>query len=87
MGVIPRKKSLGETIEWIHCDPEAVRSLLKQDKLLSIERMLIDLGEDFLKRGLGCSICKGPQDQPGIFVQSIKANGAAHKAGLQIGKS
>ena len=49
MKVIPRKKSLGESIEWIKCDQETIKNLSKQDKV--IERMLIDLGEDFLNRG------------------------------------
>ena len=56
-----------------------------QSNLFAVERMLIDLGEDHAK-GLGCSICKGPAERPGIYVQSIKANGAAHKSGLQLGK-
>ena len=48
-GVIPIKKSLGESIEWLHCDREAANLILKQGNLLTIERMLIDLGEDHFK--------------------------------------
>lgn len=83
-GVIPVKRSLGESIEWIHCDQKAVRVLLNQPNLLEVERIVIDMGEDYMK-GIGCSICKGPKDRPGIYVQSIKANGAAHRHGLQLG--
>ena len=87
MGVIPTKKSLGESIEWINCDREAAKSLMKQDNMLAIEKMLIDLGDDHVTKGLGlgCSICKGPAERPGIFVQSIKNGGAAHRSGLQLG--
>ena len=79
------KKSLGDSIQWIKCDAEAAKKLLMQSNLFAVERMLIDLGEEHAK-GLGCSICKGPLERPGIYVQSIKANGAAHKSGLQLGK-
>ena len=80
MGVIPTKKSLGESIEWIHCDREAAKSLMKQENILAIENMLIDLGDDHgVNKGLGCSICKGPPDRPGIYVQSIKTGGAAYR--------
>ena len=84
VGAIPVKKSLGDSIQWIKCDAEAAKKLLMQSNLFAVERMLIDLGEDHAK-GLGCSICKGPTERPGIYVQSIKANGAAHKSGLQLG--
>ena len=84
VGAIPVKKSLGDSIQWIKCDAEAAKKLLMQSNLFAVERMLIDLGEDHAK-GLGCSICKGPAERPGIYVQSIKANGAAHKSGLQLG--
>uniref|UniRef100_T1JE07 PDZ domain-containing protein n=1 Tax=Strigamia maritima TaxID=126957 RepID=T1JE07_STRMM len=35
--------------------------------------------------GLGCSICKGPKEKPGLFVQSIKDGGLAQQVGLHIG--
>ena len=31
------------------------------------------------------SICKGPPERPGIFVQSTKLNGVAREAGLRPG--
>lgn len=31
------------------------------------------------------SICKGPPERPGIFVQSTKSNGVAREAGLRPG--
>ncbi|XP_063881274.1 PDZ domain-containing protein 7-like isoform X5 [Scylla paramamosain] len=37
------------------------------------------------KVGLGCSICKGPPEKPGIFVQSVKVGGVARSAGLRPG--
>ncbi|XP_066957475.1 uncharacterized protein [Macrobrachium rosenbergii] len=37
------------------------------------------------KVGLGCSICKGPPEKPGIFVQSVKPGGVAKSAGLRPG--
>ncbi len=86
-GLIPIKKSLGASIEWIHCDREVAQKLLKQDNLMAVERMLIDLGDDVAK-GLGCSICKGPPDRPGIYVQSIKVgcviSGELHGKGRNI---
>merc|ERR1712051_588389 len=85
MGVIPTKKNLGESIEWIHCDREAAKQIMKQDNMLAIEKMCIDLGDDHVTKGLGCSICKGPPERPGIYVQSIKTGGAALRSGLQLG--
>ncbi|XP_063606335.1 uncharacterized protein LOC134781184 isoform X5 [Penaeus indicus] len=37
------------------------------------------------KVGLGCSICKGPAEKPGIFVQSVRGGGVARNAGLRPG--
>ncbi|XP_042220719.1 flocculation protein FLO11-like isoform X2 [Homarus americanus] len=37
------------------------------------------------KVGLGCSICKGPAEKPGIFVQSVRVGGVAKNAGLRPG--
>ncbi|XP_042892785.1 proteoglycan 4-like isoform X3 [Penaeus japonicus] len=37
------------------------------------------------KVGLGCSICKGPAEKPGIFVQSVRAGGVARNSGLRPG--
>ncbi|XP_069994417.1 uncharacterized protein [Penaeus vannamei] len=37
------------------------------------------------KIGLGCSICKGPAEKPGIFVQSVRGGGVARNAGLRPG--
>ncbi|KAK3860029.1 hypothetical protein Pcinc_033881 [Petrolisthes cinctipes] len=37
------------------------------------------------KVGLGCSICKGPPEKPGIFVQSVRVGGVARNAGLRPG--
>jgi hypothetical protein len=85
MGVIPTKKNLGESIEWIHCDREAAKQIMKQDNMLAIEKMCIDLGDHHVTKGLGCSICKGPPERPGIYVQSIKTGGAALRSGLQLG--
>ncbi|KAG1673057.1 Harmonin [Nymphon striatum] len=35
--------------------------------------------------GLGCSIANGPEEKPGIFVQTTKVGGLAHEAGLRTG--
>ncbi|XP_023933200.1 harmonin isoform X2 [Lingula anatina] len=35
--------------------------------------------------GLGCSICSGPPEHPGIFIQSIKQGSLAEEAGLEVG--
>ena len=32
-----------------------------------------------------CSICKGPPEKPGIYVQSVKVGGVARNAGLRPG--
>ena len=32
-----------------------------------------------------CSICSGPREQPGIFIQSVKHGGLAEEAGLEVG--
>ena len=53
--------------------------------MILINILVIDLGELYNKNGLGCSIWKGPSDRPGIYVQSIKTNGAGHQSGLQLG--
>ncbi|KAK7087049.1 Harmonin, partial [Halocaridina rubra] len=45
-------------------------------------RVIISCGG---KMGLGCSICKGPAEKPGIFVQSVRAGGVAKTAGLRPG--
>ncbi|CAL4086976.1 unnamed protein product, partial [Meganyctiphanes norvegica] len=37
------------------------------------------------KTGLGCSICKGPPEKNGIFVQSVRGGGVAKEAGLRPG--
>ena len=53
--------------------------------MILVNILVIDLGELYNKNGLGCSIWKGPSDRPGIYVQSIKTNGAGHQSGLQLG--
>jgi len=37
------------------------------------------------QQGLGCSICKGPVEKPGIFIQSTKAGRLAREVGLRPG--
>ncbi len=37
------------------------------------------------QQGLGCSVCRGPADKPGVFVQSTKPGGLARGAGLRPG--
>lgn len=37
------------------------------------------------RESLGCSVVKGPPKYPGIFIQTVKPNGVAEKAGLEIG--
>ena len=85
MGAIPVKKSKGDSIQWIQCDEESAQKLLQQENHLAVERIVIDLGDHFSKNGLGCSIWKGPPERPGIYVQSIKSQGAGHVSGLQLG--
>lgn len=36
-------------------------------------------------QGLGCSVVRGPQTFPGIFVQSVRPRGVAEEAGLELG--
>ncbi|RWS30246.1 pdzk7-like protein [Leptotrombidium deliense] len=36
-------------------------------------------------QGLGCSVVKGPNSYPGIFVQIVKKGGVAEESGLEIG--
>ena len=36
-------------------------------------------------KGLGCIICKGPPEFPGIFVQRVKPQGLALEGGLEPG--
>ncbi|RXG73612.1 Harmonin [Armadillidium vulgare] len=37
------------------------------------------------KSSLGCSICKGPPEKPGIFVQRVRDRGIAQESGLLAG--
>jgi len=37
------------------------------------------------QQGLGCSICKGPPEKPGIFIQSTKVGRLAREVGLRPG--
>ena len=37
------------------------------------------------RESLGCSVVKGPPTCQGIFIQNVKPNGVAEKAGLEIG--
>lgn len=46
-----------------------------------LNKILIDVLFCFLHN----SICKGPPERPGIFVQSTKSNGVAREAGLRPG--
>jgi hypothetical protein len=85
IGAIPVKNAKGEAIQWIKCDKDSIRKLMQQSNRLATERIFVDLGDDHRARGLGCSICKGPLDRPGIYIQSIKANGTAIRSGLQLG--
>ena len=36
-------------------------------------------------QGLGCIICRGPQENPGIIVQKLKPEGVAIESGLNPG--
>ena len=40
---------------------------------------------NFSQQGLGCSICRGPDTRPGIFVQSTRRGGLAAEAGIEPG--
>ncbi|GAB6023017.1 hypothetical protein CHUAL_007107 [Chamberlinius hualienensis] len=46
----------------------------------------VEINVDLSKaKKFGCSICKGPVNRPGIFVQSTVDGGVAHEVGLQPG--
>ena len=52
--------------------------------------MLIHIDEyhyplTFSQQGLGCSICRGPDTRPGIFVQSTRPGGLAAQSGIEPG--
>ena len=59
-------------------DPET--SFTDQD--ITEEKIYVTLksGEN-----LGCSVVRGPQSYPGIFVQDVKEDGVAESAGLEVG--
>lgn len=58
-----------------------INDLLKSDHIIE-EKIHIQLRNG---QGLGCSIVRGPSAYPGIFVQSLKANGVARDSGLEVG--
>ena len=40
---------------------------------------------NYRQQGLGCSICRGPDTRPGIFVQSTRPGGLAAESGIEPG--
>ena len=40
---------------------------------------------NYRHQGLGCSICRGPDARPGIFVQSTRPGGLAAESGIEPG--
>ncbi len=71
-GVVPVKARSGDPITWI---PAAENESLETRVVISIPGV----------QGLGCAVCKGPPDNPGIFVQSTRPGGLACAAGLKPG--
>ena len=87
-GVIPIKNRKGDPVTWRSVDkPQPDPLNLDQIKVLKsgerVEtRIVINITG---QQGLGCSICKGPANKPGIFVQSTKPGGLAREAGMRPG--
>ncbi|QQP41750.1 Uncharacterized protein FKW44_016213, partial [Caligus rogercresseyi] len=76
VGLIPCKIRKGDPITW-----KSVVEIHHPDKTA-----VPIIGDLLQSEGtLGCSICKGPPDRPGVFVQSISNTGIAWKSGLRIG--
>lgn len=94
VGVIPVKEKDSDQITWKIIERNSpTSSILESSNSLSSSSSchsnpssetkiyIPDCGSS----GLGCSVVNGPSEMPGIFVSSIKTNGQADQAGLQIG--
>ena len=47
--------------------------------------LYVEIFTIFRQQGLGCSICRGPDTRPGIFVQSTRPGGLAAESGIEPG--
>ena len=90
VGAIPVKSSKGEPVTWLSPGEMKLKDLVGLNKDKSAgnpsPRVLVPVTLRLQQgKGLGCIICKGPPDFPGIFVQKVKAQGLALEAGLEPG--
>ena len=68
-------------------DDGEIRIVLEQNGYFFRREVVTLLPEtlNFSQQGLGCSICRGPDTRPGIFVQSTRRGGLAAEAGIEPG--
>ena len=82
MGAIPVKSNKGDPITWLPAADMKLKDMVTQHQPKVLVPVTLRLQQG---KGLGCIICKGPADFPGIFVQKVKSQGLALEAGLEPG--
>jgi len=89
IGMIPVRNSLHDDLEW---KPVGVfnyqqNSIIQSDPVeeSAVKGREIHLVVNIADGNLGCSICCGPADRPGIYIQSVQPGSLAQEAGLQVG--
>ena len=82
MGAIPIKSNKGDPITWLPAADMKLKDMVTQPQPKVLVPVTLRLQQG---KGLGCIICKGPAEFPGIFVQKVKSQGLALEAGLEPG--
>ncbi|KAB7499281.1 Harmonin [Armadillidium nasatum] len=98
-GLIPVKNNSEDPLSWVLVEPNEVNDSLTDHS--GYQSSISSLGTNRStcnyenpvkivingagKSSLGCSICKGPAEKPGIFVQRVRDRGIAQESGLLAG--
>ncbi|CAL1269050.1 unnamed protein product [Larinioides sclopetarius] len=93
VGILPVKERDKDPVTWKIVEPPQ-SSLIYSDQVAhsrmngsTLENSIIVKVEISVpgNQSLGCSIAKGPEELPGIFMCTVKEGGIADQAGLQVG--
>ncbi|GIY84259.1 hypothetical protein CDAR_382081 [Caerostris darwini] len=93
VGILPVKERDKDPVTWKIVEPPQ-SSLIYSDQVAhsrmngsTLENSIIVKVEISVpgNASLGCSIAKGPEELPGIFMCTVKEGGIADQAGLQVG--
>ncbi|GFS80992.1 hypothetical protein NPIL_11691 [Nephila pilipes] len=93
VGILPVKERDKDPVTWKIVEPHQ-SSLIYSDQVAhsrmngsTLENSIIVKVEISVpgNASLGCSIAKGPEELPGIFMCTVKEGGIADQAGLQVG--